>query len=45
MRRIVLDTETTGLEPTEGHRVIELACLELHGRRPSGRHFHRSGFT
>jgi len=41
MRRIVLDTETTGLEPSEGHRVIELACLELHGRRPSGRHFHR----
>jgi DNA polymerase-3 subunit epsilon len=41
MRRIVVDTETTGLEPTEGHRIIELACLELHGRRPSGRHFHR----
>ena len=41
MRRIVLDTETTGLEPGEGHRIIELACLELHGRRPTGRHFHR----
>lgn len=41
MRRIVLDTETTGLEPAQGHRIIELACLELHGRRPSGRHFHR----
>jgi DNA polymerase-3 subunit epsilon len=41
MRRIVLDTETTGLEPSDGHRVIELACLELHGRRPTGRHFHR----
>ena len=41
MRRIVLDTETTGLEPAEGHRIIELACLELHGRRASGRHFHR----
>jgi DNA polymerase III subunit epsilon len=41
VRRIVLDTETTGLEATEGHRIIELACLELHGRRPSGRHFHR----
>jgi len=41
MRRIVLDTETTGLEPTEGHRIIELACLELSGRRPTGRHFHR----
>jgi DNA polymerase-3 subunit epsilon len=41
MRRIVLDTETTGLEPEAGHRVIELACLELSGRRPTGRHFHR----
>lgn len=41
MRRIVLDTETTGLAPEEGHRVIELACLELAGRRPTGRHFHR----
>jgi DNA polymerase-3 subunit epsilon len=41
MRRIVLDTETTGLEPEAGHRIIELACLELHGRRPTGRHFHR----
>ncbi len=41
MRRIVLDTETTGLEPAEGHRVIELACLELSGRKPTGRHFHR----
>jgi DNA polymerase III subunit epsilon len=41
MRRIVLDTETTGLEPNEGHRIIELACLELHDRRPTGRHFHR----
>ncbi len=41
MRRIVLDTETTGLEPAEGHRIIELACLELAGRRATGRHFHR----
>lgn len=41
MRRIVLDTETTGLEPEAGHRVIELACLELQGRRATGRHFHR----
>jgi DNA polymerase-3 subunit epsilon len=41
VRRIVLDTETTGLEPGEGHRIIELACLELAGRRPTGRHFHR----
>ena len=41
MKRVVLDTETTGLEPGEGHRIIELACLELSGRRPTGRHFHR----
>jgi DNA polymerase-3 subunit epsilon len=41
VRRIVLDTETTGLEPSEGHRVIEVACLELFDRRPTGRHFHR----
>jgi DNA polymerase-3 subunit epsilon len=41
MRRIVLDTETTGLEPSEGHRIIELACIELQGRRLTGRHFHR----
>jgi len=41
MRRIVLDTETTGLEPAQGHRIIELAALELHDRRATGRHFHR----
>ena len=41
MRRIVLDTETTGLEPADGHRIIEVACLELSGRRATGRHFHR----
>ena len=41
MRRIVLDTETTGLEPSEGHRVIEIACVELFDRRPTGRTFHR----
>jgi DNA polymerase-3 subunit epsilon len=40
-RRIVLDTETTGLEPSLGHRVIEIACVELAGRRPTGRNFHR----
>jgi DNA polymerase-3 subunit epsilon len=41
MRRIVLDTETTGLEATEGHRIIEVAALELADRRTTGRHFHR----
>lgn len=41
MRRIVLDTETTGLEPELGHRVIEVAALELQGRQQTGRHFHR----
>lgn len=40
MRQIVLDTETTGLEPTEGHRIIEIGCLELLDRRPTGRTFH-----
>jgi DNA polymerase III subunit epsilon len=38
---VVLDTETTGLDPAQGHRVIEVAALELDGRRPTGRHFHR----
>jgi DNA polymerase-3 subunit epsilon len=41
VKRIVLDTETTGLEPADGHRIIEVAGLELAGRRPTGRHFHR----
>lgn len=41
MRQIVLDTETTGLEPEEGHRIIEIGCLELIDRRLSGRRFHR----
>jgi DNA polymerase-3 subunit epsilon len=41
MRQIVLDTETTGLEVSEGHRLIEIGCIELVSRRPTGRHFHR----
>ncbi len=41
MRQIVLDTETTGLEVSQGHRVIEIGCIELKDRRPSGRTFHR----
>ena len=41
MRQIVLDTETTGLEPSQGHRVIEIGAVELVDRRLSGRQFHR----
>jgi DNA polymerase-3 subunit epsilon len=41
MRQIILDTETTGLEPAEGHRVIEIGCVELVDRRLSGQHFHQ----
>ncbi|MBS0373464.1 MAG: DNA polymerase III subunit epsilon [Proteobacteria bacterium] len=41
MRQIILDTETTGLEPAQGHRIIELGCVELVNRRPTGRTFQR----
>ncbi|MBL8298135.1 MAG: DNA polymerase III subunit epsilon [Rhodanobacteraceae bacterium] len=41
MRQIVLDTETTGLEVTRGHRLIELGCVELLSRRVSGSQYHR----
>ncbi len=41
MRQIVLDTETTGLEVEKGHRIIEIGCIELNERRPTGRNFHR----
>lgn len=40
-RIVVLDTETTGLEVHQGHRLIEIGCVELHDRRRSGRHFQR----
>ncbi len=40
MRKIVLDTETTGLEPKLGHRLVELAAIELDGRRVSDQQFH-----
>jgi DNA polymerase-3 subunit epsilon len=41
MRQIVLDTETTGLNARLGDRIIEIGCIELVSRRPSGNHFHR----
>ena len=40
MRQIALDTETTGLEVRQGHRLIEIACVELVGRRVTGNEFH-----
>ena len=40
MRQVVLDTETTGLSTAQGHRIIEIGCLELVNRRLTGRDFH-----
>ena len=40
MREIVLDTETTGLEHEQGHRIIEIGAVELNGHIPTGRHYH-----
>ena len=40
MREIVLDTETTGLDPYQGHRLVEIGCIELVNRIPSGQSFH-----
>ena len=40
MREIVLDTETTGLDPLDGHRLVEIGCIELINRIPSGQTFH-----
>jgi DNA polymerase III subunit epsilon len=41
MRQIVLDVETTGLEVSAGHRIIEIGCVEILNRRPTGQKFHR----
>ncbi len=41
MREVVLDTETTGLDPEDGHRIVEIACIELLNHVPTGRSFHR----
>lgn len=41
MRQIVLDTETTGLEPADGHRIIEIGCVELVDRKLTGNHYHQ----
>ena len=41
MREIVLDTETTGLDPMQGHRLVEVGCVELLNRIPTGQTFHR----
>jgi DNA polymerase III subunit epsilon len=40
MREIVLDTETTGFEPSEGHRIVEIGCVELYNHVPTGKVFH-----
>jgi len=40
-RQVILDTETTGLEASQGHRIIEIGCVELVNRKLTGRHFHQ----
>lgn len=40
MRQIILDTETTGIDPKSGHRIIEIGCVEMVNRRLTGNHFH-----
>lgn len=41
MRQVVLDTETTGLSTAQGHRIIEIGCIEMQNRRLTGREYHR----
>lgn len=41
VRQVVLDTETTGLDPKSGHRIIEIGCVELVNRKLTGRHYHQ----
>ncbi|MCB1615896.1 MAG: DNA polymerase III subunit epsilon [Pseudomonadales bacterium] len=41
MRQVVLDTETTGLSPQQGHRIIEIGCVELVDRKLTGKHYHQ----
>jgi len=41
MRQVILDTETTGLDPAKGHRIIEIGCVEIKNRRRSDRVFHQ----
>jgi len=41
MRQIVLDTETTGLDPSQGHKIIEIGCVELVDRKLTGNHYHQ----
>ena len=41
MRQVILDTETTGLDPASGHRIIEIGCIELINRRITSNHFHQ----
>ena len=41
MREIILDTETTGLDPLRGDRLVEIGCVEIFNRMPTGQTFHR----